>query len=269
MAPQDFKRIDFEGLLNTRDLGGIKTENGQAIAPKKLLRSGALARATEQDTQRLMNDYNLQMVVDLRTEEERDGSPDPFNLLPDVHFKNIPLLQTSSLGITRGVSKTDLREDLMGLMEHPAELMVSIYPKILLDPKSQEGLKQFFDELLAAEEGSVLWHCSAGKDRVGLTTALLLTVLGVPQSTIVDDYLATNQYMGPLTQASFERLPEIMESDQMCEALRVMNSADIRFLQAALDAVNAAYGSLEHYLTTTLGVDKEMTETLRQKYLVS
>lgn len=269
MKLQDFKRIDFNGLPNTRDLGGLKTKDGQRIASKKLLRSGTLSPATDQDAQRLVEDYALNMVIDLRTEEEKKGNPDPFELFPNVRFTEIPLLQTESLGITRGTSKMDMLKELEGLMENPVEIMVAIYPKIVLGADSQKGIQQFFEELLAAEKGSVLWHCSAGKDRVGLTTALLLTVLGVPQEIIVGDYLATNRYLTSHTQGSLEKIPQLMQSEHMREALQVMSSVDIRFLQSALDAVNATYGNVEQYLKDAIGIDGDATKALRQKYLTA
>ncbi len=41
----------------------------------------------------------------------------------------------------------------------------------------------------------MLWHCSAGKDRVGVGTALLLCALGVPKKTIYEDFMKTNMYL--------------------------------------------------------------------------
>lgn len=267
MQEQNFQRIEFEGLPNTRDLGGITTREGKRVVSKKLLRSGSLNPATKQDAQMLLDDYNLQTVIDLRTEEEKEGSPDPVDLFPGIQFMQVPLLQVQSLGITRSSSSSDLLQELQGLMKNPIELMIVIYPKILLDEDSQKGIKQFFDELLNAEEGSVLWHCSAGKDRVGLTTALLLTALDVPHETIAKDYLATNRYMDTLTQKTLQKIPHFMQSEQMREALKVMNSADIRFLRSALNAVTINYGGAEEYLEEAIGLTEDAIKGLRQKYL--
>ena len=78
----EFGHIPFEGLRNTRDLGGMPTADGRTIAPAKLLRSGALHKASEQDLARLVGDYDLAGVIDFRTQLERDKEP------PSIAYSN-------------------------------------------------------------------------------------------------------------------------------------------------------------------------------------
>ena len=73
--------------------------------------------------------------------------------------------------------------------------MEEVYERMMLDEQSQRGFAQFFDDVLAAEDGSVLWHCTIGKDRAGLAAALLLHALGVKREAVEQDYLATNKYV--------------------------------------------------------------------------
>ena len=95
----DDGRIEFEGLPNTRDLGGLPSVDGRFVKRARLLRSGALARATERDLKVLADEFDLRTVVDLRTEEERREHPDPEDALLDVRFRDAPVLSASTFGV--------------------------------------------------------------------------------------------------------------------------------------------------------------------------
>ncbi|WP_180326585.1 tyrosine-protein phosphatase [Raoultibacter phocaeensis] len=276
--------IELEGLANTRDLGGIKTEDGRAVLPKMLIRSGALSGATEHDAAALTDEYRLAKVIDLRTEEERLKNPDPEDLFDGVEFLDIPILNTQALGITREGGIKGLLKAVKVIDTDPAGLMIDIYPSMLLNEQSMQGYRRFFEELLKNEPpigtdpidddselspatGSVLWHCSAGKDRAGLATVLLLHVLGVPYESILADYLATNKYMETRTQEILDSLSAYGMAGKLDEGVRVLNSADERFLRAALDAVNERYGNLDAYLEEALGITPEKADALRAKFL--
>lgn len=275
--------IELEGLANTRDLGGIKTEDGRSVRGKMLIRSGALSGATEHDAAALIDEYRLAKVIDLRTEEERLKNPDPEDLFDGVEFLDIPILNTQALGITREGGVKGLLKAVKAIDTDASGLMIDIYPSMLLDERSMQGYKRFFEELLKNEPpvgtdpidddsdlpsaGSVLWHCSAGKDRAGLATVLLLHALGVPYKAILADYLATNKYMETRTQEILDSLSSYGMAGKLDEGVRVLNSADERFLRAALDAVNERYGSLDAYLEEALGITPEKADALRAKFL--
>lgn len=265
--------IAFEGLPNTRDLGYLHTADRRRIKPHLLLRSGALAAATERDATALVDEFGVRTVIDLRTEEERAKSPDPESEMPGVRFVDVPILDTRELGITREGGIRGLLAAAKALEQDPAQIMRDLYPKMLLDEESRQGYAAFFDQLLQADQGAVLWHCSAGKDRAGLAAVLLEHVLGVPQDAIERDYLATNRYMASRTEEVLDALAAHHIAgklgSRLDESVRVLNSADLSFLHAALDAVTAAYGSLDAYVSEGLGVTAEKQEALKQRYLTA
>lgn len=260
-------RILFDALPNTRDLGGIPVHDGRRIEPKRLIRSGALARATERDISVLREEYSVSSIIDLRTDNERGSAPDPVADFANVRFIDIPLMSAEAIGITRTDMESVMRM-VKTIAENPVSMMTTIYPAILTDEGSRKGLAQFFDELLSHDEGAVLWHCSAGKDRVGLSTVLLLKTLGTPWEIIVQDYLATNKYMDESTREIESALDDYNIAYELRGSLQVLNSADVRFLQAAVDAVDIQFGGLDVYLREVLGVDKDKQEALQQKYLI-
>lgn len=261
------ERIMLDSLSNTRDLGGLPTQDGRKVKHKRLIRSGTLTRATEKDIDVLVQEYKVRHVIDLRTDDERKNAPDPIEEFIGVRFVNIPLMSAEALGVTR-TDMEKLMQTIKTIAANPVSMMTSIYPAILTDENSRVGLRQFFQELLSRdEEEALLWHCTAGKDRVGLSTVLLLKTLGVPWEIVVQDYLATNKYMHENTREIEAALDAYNVAEELRESLLVLNSADVRFLQSAIDAVDIRYGGLDAYIREALGVDKEAQAELRLKYL--
>ncbi|MBC5784186.1 tyrosine-protein phosphatase [Ramlibacter sp. USB13] len=119
-----------------------------------------------------------------------------------------------------------------------------------------ERFAEFFQHLLASDEPTV-FHCTAGKDRTGFAAALLLKALGVPDEEVMRDYLLTNDRL-VLPEASRLGLPR--------EAMEVLWRVQPAFLQAALDEVDARYGSLETYLREGLRLRDAERAALRQLY---
>ena len=170
--------IELEGLPNTRDIGGIRAADGRYVKHARLLRSGALAGATERDLEVLLDDFDVRTVIDLRTEEERREKPDPEDGLEGVRFDDAPVLNTSTLGVTREGGIKGALKMLRAVQDDPAQIMMDIYERMVLDEASQRGFASFFDDVLDTPDGAVLWHCTIGKDRAGLAAMLLLHVLG-------------------------------------------------------------------------------------------
>ncbi len=172
--------VTLEGTKNTRDLGGMPVAGGH-LRGGCLYRSGALCFVTGADVEKL-NGLRLRTVVDLRTDQEiaKDG-PDRI-----VLSDNLRLPMTSYHG--RG-----------------AEAYRSM---VLQNPKV---LREFFATLARPEAYPVIYHCSAGKDRVGILTALLLDALGTPREVILDDYLQS-QRNSPKLEVREEWLREVFEA---------------------------------------------------------
>lgn len=267
LESEDDGHIMLEGLPNTRDVGGLAAEDGRYVKHARLLRSGALDHATARDLEVLLDDYRVRTVIDLRTEEERKEHPDPEDGLMGVRFVDAPVLSASTFGVTREGGMMQALKMLRTAQRDPASLMEEVYEGMMLDKQSQRGFAQFFNTVLAAEEGSVLWHCTIGKDRAGLAAALLLHVLGVSRDAIERDYLATNRYVESETQNVMDALTTFGLGDKLDKSIHVINSADLRFLHAAFNAVEKEYGSLDAYVRDQLDITDEKRTALCERYL--
>ena len=185
----------LRGAPNARDLGGLPTMDGRTIRPGLLLRSGELAGITEPDAQTL-TEYPLRTVVDFRTDLEREQKPD--RVLPGVQYVHCPIVQQAAAGLTR----EEHADPYAAVVAHAKAMagrertfMCELYRSLVMQAFSIAHYRQFFALLLAQTDGALLYHCTAGKDRVGVGTMLLLTALGVDWPVIVENYLITNERM--------------------------------------------------------------------------
>ena len=125
----------------------------------------------------------------------------------------------------------------------------------------------FFALLLAQTDGALLYHCTAGKDRVGVGTMLLLTALGVDWPVIVENYLITNERMAASTDCLLTAVKDYDLTEAERDVIRTFDCADVEFLTAARDAAEARYGSMDAFLSQALGVGEAEREILRARWL--
>ncbi len=246
--------LEFEGIDNGRDLGGIPVAGGRCVATGRLIRSGHLAAMTEADAARLVDEFGVRTVIDLRTDDEAAKNPDRLDLIPYVDFIRIPIFDIAQFGVTheggrlRGAWKL-----IRTVKKHPERILMDVYAKMVLDGESQQGFRRFFEVLLGAGEGAVLWHCSSGKDRAGVATALLLAALGADREAIMGDYLASNGHMSASSGVR-DTLATYHLEEKLEDSIRVLTSADERFLGAAFEAIDREFGGVDRYLAEVLGV---------------
>ncbi len=260
------RRIPLKSLNNTRDLGGYKTEDGKTVRYHRLIRSGELAKIVSEDIDVLKNEYDLKKIVDLRTDMEMEHKPDPE--IEGVEFEHIPFVDTTTVGITREKNiVVSAIKKIKTMDESPVEYMENMYRALITSDSSIANVKRFFEVLLENEEGSVLFHCSAGKDRVGAACMILLSILGVPQSTIIKDYLATQKF-GEKYNKKYETLSKfVSQNSKVSEYATVFLSTNKNFILAMYDEIEKLYGTVANYAEKCLGLDSEKQEKLKLMYL--
>jgi protein-tyrosine phosphatase len=165
LAQAPVRDIPLEGTRNTRDLGGLPAGAGRVRAGM-VYRSGALCFLSEADVERLKA-LGLQTLIDLRTrsEIERDG-PDRLSLTDSIPVRLWLPMQSQGQGLAA----------YRWQIAH-----------------NDRVLRGFFGVLAEPASYPVLFHCSAGKDRTGILTALLLEALGTPRQHIMADYLRSQE----------------------------------------------------------------------------
>ncbi len=269
---QEITRIPLEGVHNTRDLGGFLTSDGSYIKPHRLIRSGELYNLTSNDIDLLTGEYELAKIVDFRTQTEREERPDP-NMKGVTYVIN-PILEEKALGITR---EKDTDNDVVSTVLSQLEgnegagiaYMENLYMNFITSDFSKQQYAKFFDVLLNQEQGAVLWHCSAGKDRVGTGTALLLSSLGVPRELIMEDYMKVNEFGVDNINQMVQSVVEKSGDRKLGEHIRTLFSVHKSYLETIFAKIEKEYGTVERFLKKEMNLGKDAVEILRNKYLQS
>lgn len=265
----EFGHIPLEKLHNTRDLGGLPAADGRRIRPALLLRSGCLHKASEQDIATLLADYRLEGVVDFRTAVERDKEPDPRELMEGVAFYDFPAFSVEAVGITHGAGLAQELKALSADSARPHQMVLGMYPKMLLGDEGREAYSSFLEVLLEGNGGAYLWHCTEGKDRAGLGAVLVERALGVPEEFVKRDYLATNLFVRNRVETMLDAVRDKLHLLKGIDAdVDSLFYAFSDYYEAAMTAVEQEYGSFDAYLERGLNFGPEKQKALREKYLV-
>ena len=250
--------IRLNGVTNARDLGGTMTADGYRIRPHMLLRSARLSKITPADAALLRGTYQLSAVIDLRTDAERTQMPDL--AIDNVTSHAIPLVAEAVLGITH---EEDRARHWSNLAEAPG--LAEMYALIVGDA-GLPAWRQVFSIVQAERPGSLLWHCTAGKDRAGLVSAMILYALDVPKETIYADYLQTNDSDANHADTTYKMVLERFGVEDMAARVRDMLLAKPEYLDAAFDAMRQEYGSPDGFLEKGCQLSPAARRAMKQHF---
>ena len=247
----EIPQIPLEGQSNFRDVGGYKTQDGKIVKTGLLFRSGDLSRLTVKDLSYL-NSLGVAEIVDFRTVEESKQAPDRIPASVKA-YESIPV-SAGELNMDSLVEGAKNRPDKF------KKFLIEANQKLVDDSKPQ--FEEFF-RILQSAKGPLVFHCTAGKDRTGFATALFYEAMGVHRDIIVDDYMASSQFLRPLQQSARHFAKEKGIDPTAFDPLLTVKP---EYIEAAFDLIDKRYGGVEAYLKSELQVD---VTKLRAKYLVS
>ena len=228
--------VPLEGTLNFRDLGGYLTEDGRRVRWGRLFRSDGLHGLTDADHE-LLTAIGLRTVYDLRWASERELQP---SRLPAEG------VVVRHLAVGEDPQGDDLLERIFSgqIEEISIDRLTGIYDQLL-----DQGASTFAALLTHLTDDGALpavFHCTAGKDRTGISAALLLRLLGVPRDVVLDDYELSTTYRTEHRLAALR--PRFEEAGLDIDRFRDYLSAPRPVLAAALTRIEADHGGAERYL---------------------
>ncbi|MFV0346242.1 MAG: tyrosine-protein phosphatase [Bacteroidales bacterium] len=252
--------ISLEGEDNLRDLGGYVGQDGKRVLYRKLFRSGELSALTESDKTTL-SDIGIEQVFDLRSEVESKDQAD--NLPTSVELIHFPLSGDAS-GNEGGDSELSYEEQMKLFMQKLASGEISVDDVMaktyIADSLKVAQWRKIFDKLETGKAS--LWHCTAGKDRAGMTTLLILSSLGVSEESCIDDFLKSNDYLADYIKTYKAQLTEAYGTEA-AEAIIPLMGVKRSWIEAFIKDVKTKYGSIAAFLEE-LGVD---TIQMQENYL--
>ncbi|MCD8018766.1 MAG: tyrosine-protein phosphatase [Clostridiales bacterium] len=286
--------IQLKGVNNVRDLGGIMTRDGKVVKEKKLIRSGCLNQATVEDLRTLTEDLKVEVIIDLRTRQERKAHPDPqikgvsniWNpvFMEDIqgvniftqeerdvlerHMKALFVVSHRKEEYTEKAIQ-EVRDMFQADDFDPEAYMARMYHKFINNQIIQKQIRQFFTMLAKRHEGAVLWHCSEGKDRSGICTALLLYALGVSREDIVDNYVRSAESSEDAVDYLLEKLfPGSVPGNLEYQAIaRRIFGVKTCYIEAFFDAIEKDYVSIDNYLQKAVELHVDNLVRLKTLYL--
>ncbi|MEV0760855.1 tyrosine-protein phosphatase [Nocardia sp. NPDC050435] len=254
-------KIELQGAVNVRDIGGYRTYDGAKVKTKKAIRADSLEKLTAADVQVLAG-YNLKQVIDLRTQAEIQFSG------PDKLPSGVPL-------VARPIDDTGLFTKLLQVIQlrdpvkqeemlgggKAEQIMAGVYKSFFTDA-SRNAFGQTIRDL-ANTDRPTLYHCTAGKDRTGWLTYVTLRAVGVPERTARQDYLLSNQYRAAADAALRQQVKQagLMENPDLLIPLQEVRDA---YLDTAVREMESKYGDLGKFLTQGLGLDAGTILKLRR-----
>jgi protein tyrosine/serine phosphatase len=243
----------IEGAVNFRDLGGHRAGDAR-VRPGRLYRAGMTHTITEAGLRTLVEQFGLRTVIDLRVARERDEEGLTQFSDHGMRHEHIPL--ADDVNAPEEIQRQRYEEMRSGTFDWAASYMrmAQTFP---------DAFRQVFE--LLAEEGTLpaVFHCTAGRDRTGVTAALVLRSLGVADDDIAADYALSGDLLLPHVHR-FMRMPSPipMTDEEMAGMLRTQASAMLAFLEA----LERVYGSFDAYLRH-IGVGAALVQRLRAALL--
>ena len=217
---------------NTRELGGFKTADGSITKNNVYRRSDVLSEPQADDISKLLSAH-ITTIIDMRTEAERAKTPNTLSELSDFEYHHFPIVEGS--GVPESLEAVPLSYMTIATAEN--------MPKVM--------------KVLAEAEQGVLFHCTAGKDRTGVVSAIILMTCRVDRESIVRDYVISREYNHKRLEAFLAVHPEVD---------RNIVFADEKSMNGFIDLFTERFGTVENYFER-IGLSIDHIERIRSKLI--
>jgi protein-tyrosine phosphatase len=234
--------LAWEGLLNVRDLGGHRTEDGGETRYGAIVRADSVRRLTDNGWKALV-DYGIRTIIDLRTDAELQA--DPPGEIP-LEIEHISMFDEDPLVFMKVEAVADTAPD-------PATATRDVY--LIFLESFKRNVAAVIRAVARAPEGGVVVHCMGGKDRTGLITAFLLHLAGVSTEEIAADYGVSEERLKPRHEAWFAEA----ETEAERERLRRIAQTPPEAIVGVCEELERRYGSVEDYLRAAGVSDEDLS----------
>jgi len=252
--------VEIKKVNNFRFLGGINNSEGKRLKDSLIYRSGNLhqLKSTSFDE---FEKLNINKVIDLRTKQEiiKEADHLPENIIyknyPAFEDKNDEMKNAKKLALKGKITQSDANKR-----------MLKFYTDYVLE--NPKVIKTIITEILDSDK-PILYHCTAGKDRTGMITALILKILKFNDDIIFDEYLQSNNLRQKVIQKRLNLVNNLHFIFPKLDIGVIEKTSWIErnYLQSAFDEIDKKYGSMDNYIHQALGISEKDREIYIQKFL--
>ncbi|MBR3565355.1 MAG: tyrosine-protein phosphatase [Paludibacteraceae bacterium] len=267
---------DPKGIVNMRDLSNYIIADSLHIRQGMLFRAAHLADATDDEIQYLAT-LPTTKIIDFRLEDEKRDRAD--RVVHGAEYINIPIDASGNVMAQAtdeekkkfgGNKRFDLRKIIVMIAFNDKAKKVAreIYHNLFFNSDCQAQYAHFFRELIATDTGAILYHCTQGKDRTGVASALLLAALGADRETIIADFDATNAVYEADIRKYSRRVRFFGGKEDEVAVVKAFIGVNTDNFVRELKQIDEQYGSIENYLKGPIGLTDDDINTLRKRYII-
>jgi protein-tyrosine phosphatase len=245
MAEAFDRHLRFKSVYNFRDIGGYQAHHGKTVAWRRVFRSGEFRNVTREDLDRLTKELAVNQVIDLRSGSELKNNGNGLLEGCGIKYCNIAFMKDEN-----GDPPLNYEQ-----MTHLGDFYLALMSDKDFGGKAVQALEMIADP----KNHPLVFHCAVGKDRTGILAALLLTLLGVKETDIIQDYTLSGPYMTEVKARLFSN-PKAREATQQIPD--ILWSAVAPSMEVLLSSLKREYGSAGQYLRKQ-GMDDDLPRQLR------
>ena len=245
-------------MINFRDIGGYKSSDGRVVKEGLFFRSANLVNLSKNDLQ-MLKDLNIKTIFDFRDESEILSSPS--DIVENINYIRIPAMPQLKSNIAQLGSIKEMMENMFD-KNNAFELLKEAYYNL---PVNNPAYKKLVKLMQNDSNLPILMHCTAGKDRTGVGSAIILMILGVNRSSIVEDYLKSNQSAKESINEILSVQPELKNVPK--DKLKYIFGVNETYINEVFKRIDTDFDSTEDYLLKEFNLTKDDIKNLQSKYL--
>ncbi|MDZ4993332.1 protein-tyrosine-phosphatase [Clostridium perfringens] len=253
--------LPLKNFSNFRDLGGYETNDGRNVKWGLFYRSEDLSTLKGEDLE-YFKSLGIKYVLDYRSKEEVLSNPDvQVDSVKNINISGMNLKGNDNLDMT-GYVKELLSGEKMTIS--PEQLLKECYEMM---PFNNPAYKELFTLFENPDNMAILQHCTAGKDRTGVGSALVLLALNIPEKTVIQDYMESNKNRKEFNDKVMSTFKEYIKDEKLKASIQGMLGVDESLINSSLNAIKNKYGTYEKYFEEEYGLDSDKLKELRNAYL--
>ena len=252
------KNLKIKKSKNIRSFDDIVNKDGLKFRENFFYRGGKLYKLGKRDQKKLIKYTQIKEIIDLRTDNEVIEKPD--TQFEGIKYKRMPVYSDDLLGISREKQNYFKVEKIFEMRD--------VYESLSED-EYLENIREIVKHILNEEDTPLLFHCTEGKDRTGIISLIILSILDFQKEDIIKDYMYTNKINKRRAIRYYWLIRILLLNKRLARNVRDMTLAKLEYLEAFIQGINKRFGSFEGFIKDYLNISDEDRVWLKEKYLVA